>query len=370
MTFDRHQLLKLTVIIFLALMGCEAEYGEHPMVDLEDEGNALDVTYVSYLQDQIVEDPSVSDNYVKLASIYIKQEKVDDALGLLQKGAKETDGSVNVLVELGQLYLEQGNIDQLSVLLRSFRNADPDNIDFLKLSAGYALLLRDYTNAIFFANRAMLTNPLDDENMFLQASAKLINKDSVSALNAFLEAYKIKKSFKNFKTVFELSLALDQTENARNYLLEFEKLNSEKDFCYQWGAWYNTVGKSDSARLVLLPCTEALAGKGERDYELARTYFPYQTDSVLAYLNRSLDQQPNSIRSMVLKAKTLERLSNYEQAKNIYQSAIELDSTSTLAIEGLNNLERKVAYLRLVKRKESVQKDLEILKPLNSKTIN
>jgi tetratricopeptide (TPR) repeat protein len=73
---------------------------------------------------------------------------------------------------------------------------------------------------------------------------------------------------------------------------------------------------------------------------------------------------------MVLKAKTLERLSNYEQAKNIYQSAIELDSTSTLAIEGLNNLERKVAYLRLVKRKESVQKDLEILKPLNSKTIN
>ena len=31
---------------------------------------------------------------------------------------------------------------------------------------------------------------------------------------------------------------------------------------------------------------------------------------------------------------------------------------------------RKVAYLRLIKRKEEVQKQIETLKPLNSKELN
>ncbi len=370
MIFDNLRLAISAILMLAVFNGCKPDHGAHQMVDLKEEGSALDVTYVSYLLDQIEEDPEVSDNYVKLSSIYLKQRKTDDALRLLQKGAKETDGSVNVLVELGRIYLEQGKTDQLSSVLKSIKDKDPDNIDFLKLSAGYALRLKDYTNAIFFANRAMLTNPLDDENMFLLASAKLIDKDTLSALNVFLEAYEIKKSFKNFQEVFGLSVALKQTTEARDYLLDFESLNRDEDFCYQWGTLYNALGKRDSARFFLTSCNNPMAEEGQKDYEIAKTYFPYQPDSVITYVNRSLSQRPKSIPPMVLKAKALERQSNFDQAKNIYQSAILLDSTSTLAIDGLNNLERKVAYLRLIKRKESVEKDLEILKPLNSRTIN
>jgi hypothetical protein len=72
----------------------------------------------------------------------------------------------------------------------------------------------------------------------------------------------------------------------------------------------------------------------------------------------------------VLKAKSLEKKYQYSTAQNIYILALEIDSTSILARKGLDNLERKVAYLRLQKRKREVQRQAETLKSLDSKEIN
>ena len=110
--------------------------------------------------------------------------------------------------------------------------------------------------------------------------------------------------------------------------------------------------------------------EGRINYELARSFYPQETDSVLHYINQFIEEKPNDLRGLVLKAKALENIKYYTEARKLYQAAIKIDSTATLAIDGLDNLERKVAYLRLVKRKESIQRDLEILKPLNSKEIN
>jgi tetratricopeptide (TPR) repeat protein len=105
-------------------------------------------------------------------------------------------------------------------------------------------------------------------------------------------------------------------------------------------------------------------------YEIAKSFYPEQVDSVLLYTDEALSLQPRYLQALVLKAKVLDRQGNLEQARSFYESAIQIDSTYTIALQGLDNLERKVAYLRLVKRKENVQRDLELFKPLNSKKIN
>ncbi len=358
------------LIIFLFILACRPDNNRHQIIEVAGESQDLSNFYITYLQEQIESDPEISDNYIKLADIYEKQLKKESAVTLLQKAARQTHEDTKVLLELGKLYLENQEVDRLSDILNTVRQKDPENIDFLKLSAGYALLRNDYTNAIFFANRAMLINPYDDENMFLLASAKLINKDSITALQNFEEAYQLKNSAKNFTGLFNLSLALGETSKARDYLIEFEKNHEDLNCCFFRGAYFNAANQKDSARTILKNCDETLFSEGRINYELARTFSPLETDSVLHYVNLFLESKPADIPGLVLKAKTLERINYFTDAKTLYQKAIKIDSTSRLATQGLENLERKVAYLRLIKRKENVQRELEIFKPLNSKEIN
>lgn len=359
------------LIFFLTLLfGCESKYSIHEIVDISNQGTALQDTYIRFLQDQIESDPKVSENYIKLTSIYKEQGRSDKAILLLQRAARETDQEFSIMLELGKLYLAAGDVENLSVVLKAIRSQAEESMEFLKLSAGYALLRKDYTNAIFFANRAMLINPYDDENTYIMASAKLINRDSISAYQSFKEAYELKQSEKNFTKMYEMSLALKKTKEAKNYLIDFEQKNKEFDYCYFWGGYYNAIAQKDSAKSVLLNCNDSQLSENRVNLELAKSYYPNDIDSVLFYLNNFLADTPQDIAGIVLKAKALEQRGFYTESRLLYESAIKIDSTSILALNGLNNLERKVAYLRLVERKESVKRDLDTFKPLNSKEIN
>jgi len=354
-----------------AFTGCEQKNGMHELVHFDDVNKASEEVYIRFLTEEIERYPETEETYIKLAKIYEQHNNLNKAIRLLQDAEKENPESLDILINLSSYYLAQEKIEELSRTLNKIRIIAPDNMDFLKLSAGYALLLKDFTNAIFFANRAMLANPYDDENYFLRGSAQLINKDSLNALNSFEEAYKLKNSYKNFSKVFDVSLAIGDHYKAREYLEEFSIKNPSERFCYQWGAYYNDIGDKDVAKQILLNCMEEKPDEERINYELGKIYYNVNNiDSTLFYLNLYLDTNPKGTGAYVLKAKTLEKISYYTDARNLFNTALKIDSTSTLAIQGLQNLERKVAYLRLVNRKEEIQREVESLKPLKSKVIN
>jgi tetratricopeptide (TPR) repeat protein len=357
-------------LILVVLFGCESRYSMHELVAIDNHGADRHDIYISFLLDQIDSDPRASANYIKLARIYKQRERSVKAMLLLQRASRATKQDISVMLELGKLYLEAGDAESLSAVLQAVSKVAGEQVDFLKLSAGYSLLRKDYVDAIFFANRAMLLNPYDDESNYFLASAKLINKDSIGAYQSFQEAYSLKQSDKNFAKLYEMSLALKRFGEARKYLMEFERENEALDCCYFWGSYYNRISQKDSARTALLNCAEERFSENRIPLELARAYYPGKTDSVLFYLDHFLSEKPDNMAAIILKAKALERNGFYAQSRTCYETAIKIDSTSALALDGLNNLERKVAYLRLIKRKESVRRDLDTLKSLNSKEIN
>jgi tetratricopeptide (TPR) repeat protein len=354
-----------------AFSGCKPDNGRYKLVNFNEANKASDDVYIRYLTNEIERFPEAEENYIKLSTIYERHNDVNKAIRLLEKALREKPESLDILLHLSSLYLQQERVEDLALSLRTIRKIDPDNMDFLKISAGYSLLLKDYTNAIFFANRAMLANPYDDENYFLRGSAQLINKDSINALISFEEAYKLKNSYKNFSKVFDVSLAVGDDNKAKKYLEEFMAKRPNNQYCYQWGAFYNETGRKDTAKLILMNCLQEKPDEERINFELGKIYFNENNiDSTLYYLNQYLDTNPKGTGAYVLKAKTLEKVSYYTDARKLYNAALEIDSTSTLAIQGLENLERKVAYLRLVNRKEEIQREVESLKPLKSKVIN
>ena len=361
----------LYIILVVVVFSCKPKTGLHEIVQYNSDAKASDEVYISYLTEQIDMYPDEEDNYVMLANIYKNQQSEIKAIKLLERAENKNPQSLDISLILAELYLSEANIEKLSKTLNTVRRINPDNMKFLKLSAGYALLLKDYTNAIFFANRAMLANPYDDENYFLRGSAQLINRDSLNALISLEEAYKLKNSYKNFSKVFDVALAVGDIAKARSYFDEFSNNNPDVDLCYELGAIYNETGKRDEAKEVLTNCLKRIAEESRINLELAKFYSNSNNiDSTLLYLNFYLESESIGTEGHVLKARTLEKISYYTEAKKLYKTALEIDSTSILAQRGLENLERKVAYLRLVKRKEEVQRQVEDLKPLNSKDIN
>ncbi len=360
------------ILLFsLFIIGCKSKYSAHEIVNINEHRRTSDDDYIKFLNTQIDQFPKAEGNYIKLANIYNKQGEQKKSFNLLFKANKEVPESVNIFILLSELYLEEGNAEELSITLKKIQKIAPDNIDFLKMSAAYSLLLKDYTNAIFFTNRALLINPYDNENLFLRGSGQLMSKDSLSALASFEEAYKLKKSYNNFKSIYYLFLNLKEYGKAKLSLEDFESKNAKHQLCFEWGVYYKEIGKMDSSKMILLNCLSKGINESRIDLELAKIYFDKgDVDSTFFYVNKFIALNPKGIDGYVLKAKALEKVLYYTEARSLFSKALEIDSTSTLAINGLENLERKVAYLRIKNRKEENLRQIEILKPLNSREIN
>ena len=121
--------------IFVA--GCKEKFGVDKIVKIDRQLIASDDLYVKYLSDQIDRFPGQEDSYIKLADIYISQNKTEAAIELLSQANKQIPESLEILIHLGTLYLDQEDMPNLSNSLRRIRRINPDHMDFLKLSSGY-----------------------------------------------------------------------------------------------------------------------------------------------------------------------------------------------------------------------------------------
>lgn len=368
--------MRITNCLFFLLplvlfFGCKPKNGVHRIVYTEEQNRASEEVYINYLTEQIEYYPEEVDNYIKLASHYKEQNNDSKAIVLLQEAEIENPKNIAILINLSTFYLQNKNIEKLSLALNTLSEIAPDNMDYLKLSAGYSIFLEDYTDAIFFANRALLANPFDHESLYIRGCAQLINRDSLDAVISFEEAYKLKNTYINFAKLFDVALAMGDHSKAGKYLNEitFEDISLQLD--YEWGAYYNKIGEYDRSKMFLLKCLNEKPEEPRIYFELAKNYFgANKIDSTLYFVNKYLDTNPKGTGAYVLKAKAMEKLYKYTDARQIYIQALKIDSTSILARKELDNLERKVAYLRLKKRKQEVQKQVETLKPLDSKEIN
>jgi len=138
----------------------------------------------------------------------------------------------------------------------------------------------------------------------------------------------------------------------------------------QWAMYYNAVQQSDSARLSLDKCLIEIPDEKTALFEWSKYYYATKNDSALQYVNLYLYHYPEDIQAIILKARIKSSAGETMEAIDLYKTALLSDSTSAIARTEMEILERKVAYLRLVKRKDETQKQLEYIKPLGAKQIN
>ncbi len=359
-----------SVLIFIAFLGCRPESGVYKQAPLNADLMPDDAMLITYLEAQIEEYPEEEDNYIKLAEIYRKQHNDEKALDVLKKGQRFIPENADLLINLASLYLDTKDKENLSATLKTISKLAPDDIKFLKLSSGYSLLLKDFNNALFFANRAILANQYDDEGYFLRGQAYLLNKDSLTALESLEEAWQLKKSMKIFDAALDLSLALRQHVRAKRYLSEVKRANPHEKFCFYEGKFLNETKQLDSAKAVLTRCLRTDPDEIRVNFELARNYYRSgDPDSALTFIDNYLNSMPDDVEVLLFKARILSSQNQYTAALDIYQKVMEVDSTSTAANTGIKNMQRRLERIRVLRRKENVKKQIEEFKKIETKPV-
>lgn len=355
----------------IILLGCSPKKGHHPVVPLSAQESFDESSYISYLKQQMEDFPEAQGSYLKLAAIYQRKNDWYAAKKILLKARRINPNDAEVMISLGYVYLHNKDDAHLYDLLNELRKQAPEKEGFLKLSAYYALLKKDYSNASFFSNSAFLANPYDDENSTLIGKALLMNKDSLGALAKYYDAFNLNKNYLNFARLFKLAINTRRVEEARKYMDEFMNEVPSVDICYERGMYLTALDLLDSAKQVLSNCINTSDPYPGINFELAKIYLRQnQLDSSLYYIKKYNSLRPDKIEGYVFAAKVYDKQKQYAKAKDNFLFALKIDSTSIIAKKGLNNLDRKIAYLQLKRRKEAVQRQINQLKPLNAKEVN
>ena len=360
----------LGILVILLITNCGPRRASFEIVELPAKQNNQAELFIPYLKQQIEHQPKEPSNYLKLAGIYIQQNKITEAKALLENAQSIQSKNVEILATLSKIYLNEGDTLSLRNSVSRLRKLDPEFELTLVLSAEYALLVNEPNNVIYYANRAILKNPYNDNCRTLLGKAYLIKRDSSNALQNFEQAYAMHSTYQNFSSLFSLVLSLEQLEAARSLISGYEMDGLSHTACLEWSMYYNEIHLYDSARLFLDKCKNEFPEQTKSLLEWTNYYYGTKNDSALQTLNLYLYHNPKDLKALILKARIKSESGDTREAIDLYKSVLLSDSTITIARTELDNLERKVAYLRLVQRKDETQKQLDMIKPLGTKQIN
>jgi tetratricopeptide (TPR) repeat protein len=93
-------------------------------------------------------------------------------------------------------------------------------------------------------------------------------------------------------------------------------------------------------------------------------------DSALFYAGQALEMDSTVVYSHLIKARALAKRYYYKDAVQEYEHILSMDSTYTIAGDELEKLDRKIAYLRSLKKYNESREELKMIKPLKPKALN
>ncbi len=188
----------------------------------------------------------------------------------------------------------------------------------------------------------------DASSYLLEGEVMLAIADTSAAIQSFNKA--ITKS-PNLKVANEkladTYLALGNTSAAAAIVNRY--LNQQPDdteMMLKKGRLLTSLALYDSAKQFYSRLLNADSTDYMLHYELSNLYYlTNQFDSSSYFSERALMLDSTQVEAKLLLARSLDKSRDYQLAISIYENIVSQDSTNNLAVDELDNLKRKVAYL-------------------------
>ncbi len=333
----------ITILVVLLLSGCLSKSRDE-IIDFQGVSPSEGVKYLDRIEEKSGNNPDI---YYKRASLYFELEQYDKAL-------KDINRSLEIEESNADYVYLAGRIDQKL-------NRPTKAIEHLLLAEGLGLhshvlyqslaeeyLKLDKPEEAKKAIERLIDLNQNSSNYALAGQISLNLGDTVYAEKYYRESIKQGANVASFAALHDIYHHKGEFQTAGRYInsaLEISPDNVAN--LRKKGSLLAELDDLDSAKGIYKNVLSMDSSKAVFYYDLGQTcykLFEYDTARIMA--EKALQADEQYIEARMLLARVFNRTSDYNQAITAYQDILTQDSTFNLAKVELENLQRKVAYLR------------------------
>jgi tetratricopeptide (TPR) repeat protein len=339
------------------------------LVKKGDEKEAL-----ALLKDKLASDPKHLEIYLRLSQLYSQMQLYPEAADILNQGLKIFPKEQSLLIALGFVHLEKGDLNQAKNLFGEILKENENDPEALTGMGRYEELNHNAEAAITWYNKAL---KVDSNNLTALTRLAKLSSDAGNYKKALLL---YKKVYKLQPKAPWINLAIEDAKNGR-LLDEIKKSLNENDTKRAEFLWQHLLIEAPIApyylRLGLFYHSTKKYEKAIETYQKGLKIDPKSSELYaalgLAYLSKKEYKQANLAfkKSIKLDAKNPDALAGlgyvamidekYDQAEKLMKQALALDPDRIAALSAIGEL-----YMR-EKRYPEAQKAFEKLLMLRPK---
>lgn len=331
---------KLALLLILLLVACNDQ----------DKNKGSEITHVNAnpseqildsLSNEIIKNPSNSNNYYRRALFFYKEGEFDQAINDIQR-ALVVDSTV------AEYHFVQGNIyyanQQYKEAFSAYQQAvqyDNEHEDAILKLSQIELILQNYDLAIEMVNKALKINPMNASAYYLKGFIYLDTKDTSTAVSSFQTAIEVDPNHYDSYIILGNIWMNKNPEFSESYYMQAMELEPQSiEALYNYGMLlqsqeryletypvYNKILAIDSSAYFayynlgyVLLVSDSSYTQSINEFEKALHYYPYYHQ---AYCNIGL---------------CYENLGEFKEAEKNYRKALEINPQFEPAARGLSRI--------------------------------
>ncbi|WP_341295903.1 tetratricopeptide repeat protein [Catalinimonas locisalis] len=363
------------VIIVSSLIGSCAQSEQHQIPELPD----FDPSYYDYgltvVNEIIDEEPDNAEAYYRRAELLLKQNKSNNALASIRKALELNDEDPLYHLTSAKVHLQKGQNREAFNDAKAALRFGGASVELYEILAQASLNSNYYTDALLYSDSALALAPKNPYNYLMKGKALASRKDTASAETQLLKSLEFGAAKADvYEALVDMYMNTQSYQKARMYMdknLASQQGNISDRLLFQQAQILQRVGNTDSASAIFYKIKDS--GKIDQfllNKELMQLYYQKNWyDSADYYANQMLGSRPNDKEALIIQARIYDNRRNYQQAITKYEEILEKDSLQQqelykIAVDELDYLRRKVAYLWQKQQEEQFEKMKKGLAPL------
>lgn len=342
------KILKSATVIIAALVMFSCKSGENKKVvqqeikdSLIDKLNSPELKAVN---EKLKADPNSAELYNERAKIYIQLKQFDAAVGDAKRSLKIDSTKVDYHLTLVDAYFADNKTRQAKETLELIVKKFPDNIEGLLKLGELFFLVRQYENALTHINKALKIDESMARAYYLKGSVFKEMGDTTKAVSSMQTA--IEQDNKYFDAFVDIGLlyAIKKNPLAFQYFDNALRLKPGNDnVMYAKAKLLQDMNKIPEA---IAEYDKMLAINKDNSmvlYNLGAIYLDKKKDAEKAvdYFSKAIAVDPKYTEAYFARGVCYEVLKDIPNAKADYNMCMQITPNYELAIEALNNLDKK-----------------------------
>ncbi|MEM6840862.1 MAG: tetratricopeptide repeat protein [Bacteroidota bacterium] len=330
---------------------------------------AFDQEYYSYALssvDKIIkDDPDNAEAHYRRAELLLKQNKANNALVSIRKAIEIDNDVPNYHLASARALLVKGQNREAVRSAKLARSKGGELLEIYDVLAEASINSNYFEDALHYSDSALRYSPKNPQNYFRKGKALVMLGDTLAAEKNLLKSLELgADAVAVYGVLVDFYMNTGDYKRAKSYLekiLQDPKNAQDSRLLLQQARILRKTGYEDSARVVLYR-VKAKTNTPVVLRELQNLHYQDRSyDSAAHYANQLLDVQSDDKQAMLTLARVQNRRYNYSRAIKQYEAILGLDSTQQyniyqIAVQELDDLRRKVAYLYRKKQEEEFQR--------------